>query len=123
MKPDIGRALRDLYKDGKIAKLPALYYAPGSPANTTVATWAAELIQTDVMPFLDRLIAGCIYLPLANAGVRYTFGNAGILKIPVRTHDRNIGRRWTAKAGRQTRQAGEFTMVSLSPTNSRDLHF
>ena len=87
--------LRDMYKDGKNTEFTAIVLrAAVNPANTTVATWAAELIQTDTQPFLDRLMADSIYLPLAAAGVRYTFGNAGVLKIPVRA---STGRRWPAR--------------------------
>lgn len=116
-EPDLGRALRDMYKDGKNAEMTnAILRATASPANTTVATWAAELIQTDVTPFLDRLIAGSIYLPLANAGVRYTFGNAGILKIPVRTTTKTLAGVWTAESGAKPVKRASFTTVSLSPT-------
>ena len=94
-EPDLGRALREMYKDGKNAEMTgAILRAAVNPANTTVATWAAELIQTDTMPFLDRLIADSIYMPLAAAGVRYTFGNAGVLKIPVRAATPTLAGNW-----------------------------
>ena len=116
-EPDLGRTLRDMYKDGKNSEITdAVLRAAVNPANTTVATWAAELIQTDVMPFLDRLIADSIYLPLASMGVRYTFGNAGVLKIPVRAATPDTGRRLDGEGWRQAGQAGTFTTVTLSPT-------
>ena len=56
--PDLGRTLRDMYKGGKNSEVTAMVLrAAVNPANTTVATWAAELIQTDTQPFLDRLMA------------------------------------------------------------------
>src|SRR4029077_2147895 len=80
------------------------------------ATWAAELIQTDVQPFLDRLIADSIYLSLANMGVRYTFGNAGVLKIPVRAATPTLAGNWVAEAAPKPVRRASFSTVTLSPT-------
>jgi HK97 family phage major capsid protein len=87
-----------------------------NPANTTVATWAAELIATDTQPFLDRLLPDSIYLPLAAAGVRYTFGNAGVLKIPVRAATPTLAGNWVAEGAPKPVRRASFTTVSLSPT-------
>jgi len=69
-----------------------------------------------VMPFLDRLIADSIYLQLAGMGVRYTFGNAGVLKIPVRASTPTLAGNWTAEGGAKPVKRASFTTVSLSPT-------
>jgi HK97 family phage major capsid protein/HK97 family phage prohead protease len=116
-EPDLGRTLRDLYKDGKNSEFTAaVLRAAVNPANTTVATWAAELIQTDTQPFLDRLMADSIYLPLAAAGVRYTFGNAGVLKIPVRASTPTLAGAWTGEGSAKPVKRASFTTVTLSPT-------
>jgi HK97 family phage major capsid protein len=116
--PDLGRTLRDMYKGGgKHTEVTDMVLrAAVNPANTTVSTWAAELIQTDVTPFLDRLIAKSIYLPLANMGVRYTFGNNGVLKIPVRTTSKTLAGAWTGEGSAKPVKRASFTTVSLSPT-------
>src|SRR4029077_5680231 len=114
---DIGRTLRDLYKDGRSSEFSAaVLRAAVNPANTTVATWAAELVQTDTTPFLDRLIANSIFGPLAGMGVRYTFGNAGILKIPVRTTTKTLAGAWTGEGSAKPVKRASFSTVSLSPT-------
>jgi HK97 family phage major capsid protein len=87
-----------------------------NPANTTVATWAAELIATETLPFLDRLIPDSIFLPLASMGVRYTFGNAGVLKIPVRANTPTLAGNWVAEAAPKPVRRASFTTVSLAPT-------
>ena len=115
---DIGQTLRTMYpgahNSNEITGM--VLRAAVNPANTTVATWAAELIQTDTMPFLDRLIAESIYLQLAGMGARYTFGNAGVLKIPVRANTPNLAGNWTAEGGAKPVKRASFTTVSLSPT-------
>jgi HK97 family phage prohead protease/HK97 family phage major capsid protein len=116
-EPDIGQTLRNMYSgvnsQNEITSM--VLRAAVNPANTTVATWAAELIQTDVMPFMDRLIADSIYLQLAGMGVRYTFGNAGILKIPVRANTPTLAGNWTAEGAPKPVKRASFTTVSLSP--------
>jgi HK97 family phage major capsid protein/HK97 family phage prohead protease len=115
--PDIGRTLREMYKGGQASEVTDMVLrAAVNPANTTVATWAAELIQTDVQPFLDRLIADSIYLPLAGMGVRYTFGNAGVLKIPVRAATPTLAGNWVGEGSPKPVRRASFTTVTLSPT-------
>jgi HK97 family phage major capsid protein/HK97 family phage prohead protease len=115
--PDLGRTLRDMYRSGKNSEITDMVLrAAVNPANTTVATWAAELIATDTQPFLDRLMVGSIFLPLAQRGARYTFGNAGVLKIPVRTLTKTLAGVWTAESGAKPVKRASFTTVSLSPT-------
>jgi len=117
-EPDIGQTLRAMYSGvNSQSEITAMVLrAAVNPANTTVATWAAELIQTDVQPFLDRLIADSIYLALSGMGARYSFGNAGILKIPVRANTPTLAGNWTAEGGAKPVKRASFTTVSLSPT-------
>lgn len=117
-EPDLGRTLRDMYPGGTYSEITGMVLrAAVNPANTTVATWAAELVATDTMPFLDRLIPDSIFLPLANMGARYTFGNAGILKIPVRGGGPTnlLAGNWTAEGGAKPVKRASFTTVSLQP--------
>jgi HK97 family phage major capsid protein/HK97 family phage prohead protease len=115
--PDMGRTLRELYSHAGEREITNMVLrAAVNPANTTVATWAAELVATDTKPFLDRLIPDSIFLPLANMGVRYTFGNAGILKIPVRANTPTLAGNWVAEGAPKPVRRASFTTVSLSPT-------
>ena len=114
--PDLGRTIRDMYRNNSSEITDMVLRAAVNPANTTVATWAAEFIQTDVQPFLDRLMADSIYLPLANSGVRYTFGNSGVLKIPVRANTPTLAGAWTGEGSAKPVKRASFTTVTLSPT-------
>ena len=118
--PDLGQTLRTMYQGSNHNEVTAMVLrAVANPANTTVATWAAELVQTDTQPMLDRLVADSIYLPLANAGIRYTFGNAGVLKIPVRASSPagvRLSGNWVAEGSPKPVRRASFTTVSLSPT-------
>ena len=58
--------------------------AANAPAMTTVAGWAAELVNIAVVDFLNILPIMSIYPKLALKGPRYTFGNMGVIKIPAR---------------------------------------
>ena len=116
--PDLGRTLREMYPGGTYSEITGMVLrAAVNPANTTVATWAAELIQTETLPFLDRLIPDSIFLPLANMGARYNFGTAGTLKIPVRGGGPTnlLTGNWTAEGGAKPVKRASFTTVSLSP--------
>jgi HK97 family phage prohead protease/HK97 family phage major capsid protein len=58
--------------------------AANAPAMTTVAGWAAELVNIVVADFLNQLPILAIYPKLALKGPRYTFGNNGVIKVPAR---------------------------------------
>lgn len=55
-----------------------------TPGTMTTAGWAAELVATLTTDFLDALPYSSIYRAVSARGQRYTFGRAGIIKIPVR---------------------------------------
>ena len=64
--------------------------AANTPAMTTVAGWAAELVNIAVVDFLNILPIQSIYPKLALKGPRYTFGNMGVIKIPARNANPQI---------------------------------
>jgi HK97 family phage major capsid protein len=53
-----------------------------NPANTTVATWAAELAQTIIVDIADRLIPESAYVQLRRLGIPYELGR-GAIKVPT----------------------------------------
>jgi HK97 family phage prohead protease len=55
-----------------------------APAQTTVAGWAAELVNIAVADFLNQLPIIAMYPRLAMKGPRFTFGQYGVIKIPAR---------------------------------------
>jgi HK97 family phage prohead protease len=56
-----------------------------APANTTVAGWAAELVNTAIGDFLNQLAIVSIYPRLAAKGPKFTFGRNGVIKVPGRS--------------------------------------
>ena len=56
-----------------------------APAQTTVATWAAELVGTVVADFLGQLPISTIYPRLSSKGNKFTFGANGVIKVPGRS--------------------------------------
>ncbi len=55
------------------------------PATTTATGWAAELVQTATLDFIDTLVAKSIYPVLRDLGGRFTFGRNGVISIPARS--------------------------------------
>lgn len=56
-----------------------------APAQTTVAGWAAELVNTAIADFLNQLSIVSIYPRLAAKGPRFTFGQNGVIRVPGRS--------------------------------------
>jgi HK97 family phage prohead protease/HK97 family phage major capsid protein len=113
-KDPLDKSLRDMYSSDEFTG--AVLRAAVNPAQTTVATWAAELVQTSNADFLDRLIPNSIYAPLAAAGVRYQFGRAGVLKIPVRANTPTLAGNWVGEGAPKPVRRASFTTVSMTPT-------
>lgn len=106
--------LRDLYHGDEMTGV--VLRAAVNPANTTVATWAAELVSTVNVGFLDRLIPTSVYQQLSALGARYTFGNAGVLKIPVRANTPTLAGNWVGEGAAKPVRRASFSTVSLTPT-------
>lgn len=66
------------------ADIDAVVKATTNPAQTTVAGWAAELVESANLDFLDALNGISVYGALAPLGLRFSFGRNGQLKIPRR---------------------------------------
>ena len=65
-----------------------------APAMTTVAGWAAELSNIVVADFLNQLpISRSIRSSRPRARAKFTFGTAGVIKIPARSGRRRPGQR------------------------------
>jgi HK97 family phage prohead protease/HK97 family phage major capsid protein len=79
-------AAEDMVKEhyGNDEAMQLVLKAATNPANTTVAGWAQELVGTVMADFMAALPVSSIYPGLSALGQRYTFGRAGIIKIPLR---------------------------------------
>ena len=113
-KDPIDKVMRDGYGNDEMTNV--VLRAAVNPAMTTVATWAAELVQTSNVDFLDRLIPNFIFPQLKAMGPSYTFGNNGVLKIPVRANTPTLAGAWTAEGGAKPVKKASFSTVSLTPT-------
>jgi len=113
-KDPLDKVLRDGYGSDEMTNV--VLRAAVNPAMTTVATWAAELVQTSNVDYLDRLIPNFIFPQLKAMGSSYTFGNNGVLKIPVRAATPTLAGAWTAEGGAKPVKRASFSTVSLTPT-------
>ena len=88
-----------------------------NPAKTTVATWAAELVQTSNVDYLDRLIPNFIYPQLKAMGTKLHVRQYRRAENPGACEQR---RRWPARGsakGGQARSSGHRSpSITLSPT-------
>lgn len=89
--------------------------AASAPATTTTTGWAAELVQTATLDFLDTLVAKSVYPVLRDIGGRFSFGRNGVVSIPARSATPSIAGSFVGQgAPIPVRQAG-FTASTLTP--------
>jgi HK97 family phage major capsid protein len=89
--------------------------AASAPATTTTTGWAAELVQTATLDFIDTLVAKSVYPVLRDLGGRFTFGRNGVVSIPARSATPSIAGSFVGQgAPIPVRQAG-FSASTLTP--------
>lgn len=74
--------MRELYPER--TDMDAVLKAVTNPAATTVAGWAAELVDTAILDFMEALRPVSVYSQLSGRGQRFSFGRNGSVKIPRR---------------------------------------
>jgi|KBSMisStandDraft_5_1062788.scaffolds.fasta_scaffold16063_5 HK97 family phage major capsid protein/HK97 family phage prohead protease len=85
-------------------------------ASTTLATWAAELVQTATSAMLQPPTARRILPSLAAQGTSLQFGpDAGVIKIPSEAATPNIAGSFVAEAQPIPVRRMGFTTISLYP--------
>jgi HK97 family phage major capsid protein/HK97 family phage prohead protease len=114
-RESIDTILRARYGD-RDERMNAVLRAAVNPAMTTVAGWAAELVQTQNTAAINRILTKALYMPLANRGVRYTFGS-GIsqLKIPIRTTSSKLAGSWVGEGSPKPVKRASFATATLTP--------
>jgi HK97 family phage prohead protease len=113
LREPLDKVLQDKYRNDEFTG--AVLRAAVNPAQTSVATWAAELTSTVNVGFLDRLIPNFIYPALAAAGARYTFGNNMTLRIPTRTTTNTVNGSWVGEGSPKPVRRASFALVTLTP--------
>ena len=101
--------------DGIKTMLDVVSKAASAPATTTTSGWAAELVQTATLDFIDTLVANSIYPVLRDIGGKFTFGRNGIVSIPARSATPSVAGSFVGQgAPIPVRQAG-FSASTLTP--------
>jgi HK97 family phage prohead protease/HK97 family phage major capsid protein len=110
----VDEVLRERYPDHEATAV--VTRAAMTGATTTVAGWAAELVQTAYADFLATLLPASVFPRLAALGVGLTFGpNGGAIKIPSRATTPSIGGSFVAEgAPIPVRRLGT-TSITLLP--------
>lgn len=109
----LDQALRNMY--GNDEGLQIVMRAAVNPAMTSVAGWAAELVQTANGAFLDRIIQDSIYGPLSAMGQRYDLGRNGSLKIPTRASTPKAAGSWVGEGAPKPVKRIGFAPITLTP--------
>ena len=85
------------------------------PATTTLAGWAAELVERVNYDLVDLLPVDSIYGPLSMEGPRFGFGRNGIVNIPARTSTPTVAGSFVGEGQPiPVRRAG-FSSIQLTP--------
>jgi HK97 family phage major capsid protein/HK97 family phage prohead protease len=97
----------------------AVIKAATNPALTTVAGWAAELVDTAILDFLEALTPLSVYAQLRTMGIRFSFGRNGVIKIPRRNRPRNapgdLRGAFVGEGAPIPVRRGSFGSISLTP--------
>lgn len=100
---------------GRDEALGMVIKAAVDPAKTTVAGWAAELVQESIGDFMDLLMPASIYPRLANRGVRLSFDTNGSIKIPSRAKTPNLAGSFIAEGEPIPVRRLGLTSITLTP--------
>jgi HK97 family phage prohead protease len=110
----IEEILRDWYPDDETTQWVTRAAQPG--ASTTLATWAAELVQTTSRDFLTPLTPGRILPGLSAAGTALNFGPDGwVIKIPSTATTPSIAGSFVGEAQPIPVRRMGFTSIELRP--------
>ena len=106
-------ALREMYGNDEGTAI--MIKAAVNPAQTTVAGYAAELVQSGYGGLMDRLIGDSLYGPLAAAGSRFDFGRNGQIKIPVRSNTPKASGQWVGEGLPKPVKKIGLSQITLTP--------
>lgn len=89
--------------------------AATAPATTTTTGWAAELVQTSILDFMESLLPASIYPSLRARGGNFTFGRNGIVSIPSRNTGTSLAGSFVSQGSPIPVRQGAFTSTTLTP--------
>jgi Phage capsid family len=112
---DITDTVRRIYGRDE-ATLGYLERAVTNPANSTTATWAAELVDQSVADFLVDMERQSAFAALAQQGaMNITLGRVGSIKIPGRASPITLAGAWILEGGPKPVAALSLTTALLTP--------
>jgi HK97 family phage prohead protease len=89
--------------------------AATAPAMTSVAGWAAELVQQIVVDFMATLLPKSVYPRLSGYGLSLSFGRNGKIIIPTRSRTPTIAGSFVGEGQPIPVRQGAFTSQTLTP--------
>lgn len=89
--------------------------AAAAPATTTTSGWAAELVQTATLDFMETLMPKSVYPSLRDRGGRFTFGRNGIVALPSRNKSTSVAGAFVAQGAPIPVKQGAFASTTLTP--------
>lgn len=93
----------------------AVSKAATAPATTTTTGWAAELVQTATIDFLETLLPDSVYPKLRDLGGRFTFGRNGVIALPARSSTPTVAGSFVAQGSPIPVRQAAFTSTTLTP--------
>ncbi|WP_398473062.1 phage major capsid protein [Tardiphaga sp.] len=106
--------LEERYRDHEATNI--LVRAAVDPAKTTVTGWAAELVETETVAFMETLRDISFYPRLAAMGTNLQFGpGRGQIKIPARAATPSISGSFVAEGAPIPVRRFGLTSATLSP--------
>lgn len=93
-------------------ELGAYMKAAQNPADTTTPGWAAELVRTTYLGFMDLLMPESVFPRLAAKGVQVDLTNP--VSIPTRTSNKRLAGAWVSEGSAIPVRAASLTSISLS---------
>lgn len=105
------------YGDDETVKtmLDVVSKAATAPATTTTTGWAAELVQTSILDFMESLLPASIYPSLRSRGGEFSFGRNGIVSIPSRNTGTSLAGSFVGQGAPIPVRQGAFTATTLTP--------
>jgi HK97 family phage prohead protease len=116
-KKPVDVVLRERYPDDDVTRGVMEFVAKAAtvPATTTLAGWAAELVQQINAGFMETLMPKSVFPRLSGAGLALSFGTNGKIIIPTRATTPTIAGSFVGEGLPIPVRQGLFTSQSLTP--------
>ena len=109
--------LRETYGEDEATRavMNVITRASTVPAQTTLTTWAAELIAIVMGEFLSALIPVSVFPKIASRGSSFTFGRAGAINLPIRAPSPAIAGAFVGEGAPIPVRQGQFLTQQMTP--------